>query len=150
MNQKPPSSNGEPARPGPMAIAAVLLFSDEPEALATFYREVLGVQLRRIRVPDADTHWAAELRGVYFSIWPETEVATSRSESHRGGVAFQIRDVEKEFNRLKALGLKVEFPLRRTALGWIARLRDPDGNPFEIYQAEAGKTDTETNRGTGQ
>jgi len=133
-----------------MAIAAVLLFSDEPEDLATFYREVLGVQLRRIRVPDADTHWAAELRGVYFSIWPETEVATSRGESHRGGVAFHVKNVEKEFERLKALGIKVEFPPRRTALGQIARLRDPDGNPFEIYQPVPGKTDTETNKGGGQ
>ena len=134
MNQKSSNDSDESARPGPMAIAAVLLFSDEPEALADFYRDVLGVQLRRIRVPDADTHWAAELRGVYFSIWPETEVATNRSDSHRGGVAFYVKNVQREFERLKALGIKVEFPPRRTALGQIARLRDPDGNPFEIYQ----------------
>jgi glyoxylase I family protein len=143
VNQKLSNSQDEAARPVPLGIAAVLLFSDEPEALAEFYREVLGVPLRRIRVPDADTHWACDIKGVYFSIWPETEVTTNNSEWHRGGVAFHFKNVDREFERLKALGIKVDFPPRNSVLGRIARLRDPDGNPFEIYQPVPGKTESE-------
>jgi glyoxylase I family protein len=143
VDQKLSSISDEAGHPAPLAIAAVLLFSDEPEELAGFYREALGVPLRRIRVPDADTHWACDLRGVYFSIWPASEVVTRIGESHRGGVAFHVNNVEREFERLKALGVRVEFPPRRTALGKIARLRDPDGNPFELFQPVPDKTDTD-------
>lgn len=142
MNQKPENVDAVPLPSPPLAVAAVLLFSDEPDALARFYREALGVPLRRIRVPDADTHWACDIRQVYFSIWPADEVASKRTESQRGGVAFYVRNVDKEFERLKALGVKVVFEPRVSVLGKIARLRDPDGNPFELYQPVPRKPDT--------
>ena len=142
MTQNLPGSNGATVISPPISIAAVLLFSDEPEALAAFYRDVLGVPLRLIRLPEADTHWACDIRQVYFSIWPSAEVATQKCESHRGGVAFQVKEVVKEFERLKMLGVKVEFAPRRSALGFIARLRDPDGNPFEIYQPAPPQVET--------
>jgi catechol 2,3-dioxygenase-like lactoylglutathione lyase family enzyme len=115
-------------------VAAVLLFSDDPAALARFYREELGVPLRPVNLPEVDPHWACDIRHVYFSIWPSTDAAAKTAEPNRGGAAFYVRDVPSEFERMRERGVEVVFAPRRSALGIIARFRDPDGNPFELYQ----------------
>jgi len=130
------SSSEEVAIPmSPLAIAAVLLFSEDAKSLAEFYRQQLGVPLRRIAVEGVEPHWACDIRQVYFSIWPsKNKESTEPQEAQRGGVAFYVSDVQQQFERLVAQGVRVEAPPNETSLGMIARLRDPDGNLFELYQ----------------
>jgi catechol 2,3-dioxygenase-like lactoylglutathione lyase family enzyme len=118
--------------PPPLAIAAVLLLSPDPDRLALFYAEKLGLPLQRIVLPNVQPHWACEIRQVYFSIWPDESVDQGSAGS--GGVALYVPDVQRDFDRLVSLGVPVEFAPKRTAMGIIARLRDPDGNPVELYQ----------------
>jgi predicted enzyme related to lactoylglutathione lyase len=118
----------------PRAIAAVLLFSAHPEALVRFYRERLGVQLQPITVPGLEPHWACEIAHVYFSIWPQKSDAETTVSTRHAGAAFYVSDVQVTYTRLVESGVAVEFSPRRTPLGLIARLRDPDGNVFELYQ----------------
>lgn len=115
----------------PLAVAAVLIFSKNPEGLSVFYRDLVGVPLRPVQVPGAARHWACEIGQVYVSIWPATESALEGPG--RAGFALYVRDVHREFERLVAAGTPVDFAPRATALGTIARLRDPEGNPFELY-----------------
>lgn len=118
----------------PRAIAAVLLYSAQPEALVGFYQERLGVQLQPITVAGLEPHWACDIAHVYFSIWPKKDSADTTVSDHRAGVAFYVSDVRATYKRLVESGVAVEFSPRRTPLGLIARLRDPDGNVFELYQ----------------
>jgi catechol 2,3-dioxygenase-like lactoylglutathione lyase family enzyme len=118
----------------PRAVAAVLLFSANPRALARFYHEKLGVALQWVTVPGVEPHWAGEIAHVYFSIWQGTQDPTPSGSHNNAGVAFFVSDVQAAFDRLVQEGVAVEFAPRRTALGLIARLRDPDGNRFELYQ----------------
>lgn len=119
----------------PLAIAAVLLFSKNAKGLAKFYREYLGIPLRRISVSGVSPHWATDIRHVYFSIWPiDADENESVPDVYRGGVAFFVKDVQNQFDRLVTKGVRVETPPNRTPLGIIARFRDPDGNIFELYQ----------------
>ena len=127
-----PSSDRLPSPP--LAIAAVLLFSKNPDALAGFYRQKIGVPLQRIAVPELPAHWACDIGHVYVSIWPTDAADCERAQPHRGGIAFYVRNVATEFARLKEDGVSVDFAPKRTGVGIIARLRDPDGNPFELYQ----------------
>ena len=133
-------SDGKPKKPRkpipspPIAVAAVLLFSKDPERLARFYREELGVPLRCFRLKDLPVHWACDIRHVYVSIWPAEGVDDGPGEALRGGLALYVRDVKREFDRLVAGGVRVELSPRTTPLGILARLRDPDGNPSELYQ----------------
>lgn len=115
----------------PLAVAAVLIFAADPDGLAAFYRQRLGVPLRLVQVAGAARHWACELGHVYVSVWPaERPVAAGAG---RVGLALYVRDVQREFERLVAAGVAVDFAPRVSALGIIARLRDPEGNPFELY-----------------
>lgn len=118
--------------PPPLAIAAVLLLSPDPDRLARFYAEKLGLPLQRVALPEVEPHWACEIRQVYFSIWPDGRGGQPSAGS--GGVALYVPDVQRDFDRLVDLGVPVEFSPKRTAMGIIARLRDPDGNPVELYQ----------------
>ena len=121
--------------PTPLAIAAVLLFSEDAKSLAEFYRAQLGVPLRRIAVSGVEPHWACDIRQVYFSIWPSRNNESKEiPEAQRGGVAFYVEDVQQQFDRLVERGVRVEAPPNETSLGMIARMRDPDGNLFELYQ----------------
>lgn len=118
----------------PLAVAAVLFFSTDPESLAKFYREKLAVPLRYFQLPNVAPHWACDIGHVYISIWPTEGDLCDHSKSHRGGMALYVRDVQREYDRLVAQGVPSDFPPTRSALGIIARLRDLDGNPFELYQ----------------
>ena len=112
----------------PLAVAAVLIESPRPEALADFYRDLLGFPLVPQDLPGVAPHFACELAGVYLSIvrGPSTGSGTC--------LAFMVQDVEGAARALKAAGVEFDGPPRRTPLGLIARFRDPDGNPVELYQ----------------
>jgi catechol 2,3-dioxygenase-like lactoylglutathione lyase family enzyme len=74
---------------------------------------------------------------VYLSLWPADASAAPGARAGSGGVAFQVRDVASDYRRLVDAGVTSLFPPRRTPVGLIARLQDPDGNPVEIVQVPA-------------
>lgn len=129
-------SREEPAAP-PLGIAAVLLFTPDPAALAAFYRRHFGVPLRPVDIPGLGPHWACDVGRVYLSLWPADASAAPGARAGSGGVAFQVRDVASDYRRLVDAGVTSLFPPRRTVVGLIARLQDPDGNPVEIVQVQA-------------
>jgi predicted enzyme related to lactoylglutathione lyase len=118
----------------PVAIAAVLLFSARPERLVQFYRDQLGGPLAHVALAGVESHWAAELSHVYFSIWSESAGIGDTAVNSHAAVAFYVPNLSVVFESLVNRGVPVDFPPRRTPLGLIARLRDPDGNRFELYQ----------------
>ena len=112
----------------PLAVAAVLIESPRPEVLADFYRDLLGVPLLPQDLPGVAPHFACEVASVY--------VAIHRGERTGSGtcLAFMVEDVEGAARALKSAGVEFDGPPCRTPLGLIVRLRDPDGNPVELYQ----------------
>ncbi|MHB8874206.1 MAG: VOC family protein [Myxococcaceae bacterium] len=117
---------GLPLRP--LAVAAVLIESPRPEELAAFYRELLGVPLEAVALSGEAPHFACEVGSVYLAITPG---------QHAGGgtcLALMVKDEEASARALAQAGVPFDFPPRRTPLGLITRLRDPDGNPVELYQ----------------
>ncbi len=112
----------------PRAVAAVLLESADPPALAAFYREVLGVPFEAVALPGVPIHFACELGEVFLGI----------GDGERGPgktcLALMVDDVARSVAALEAAGVTFEWQPRHTALGTIARFKDPDGNPVELYQ----------------
>ncbi len=133
MSNRSPAA-GPALPPQPIAIAAVLLFSRDPDTLARFYREKMGLALEKISLDGVTPHWACDINHVYISIWPEESEYPGQQERRFGGMALYVRDVWRTFDRLKEEGVDIIFPPRRSPLGLIARLKDPDGNPVELYQ----------------
>ena len=116
-------------------LSAVLLYSRQPDRMAAFYRDVLGVPLREERHGDDPAHWGCELGDVHFAIHPAEDGAETTT---RGPVrlAFWVFDLKSFIEYLdKEHGVSTLSPildLGESSL--ITVVADPDGNEIELTQ----------------
>jgi len=114
-----------------LSLNTVMINSEDPAALGSFYRKVLG-----------EPGWED---GSYIGwqagpgmlmIGPHSEVKGPNETPGRIIINFETPDVQGEFARLKGLGAKVERePYQPGPAGgemWLATLADPDGNYFQL------------------
>ncbi|MBP7127241.1 VOC family protein [Myxococcota bacterium] len=124
-----------PAVPeAPWAVAAVLIFSRDPGALADFYRRHFGLPMRPVQGGGLPFHLACDVGHVYVSIWPAGAGEGAPDGSSASGIALAVRDLEACHRRLVEGNVEVVFGPRRTGVGLLARYRDPDGNLVELVQ----------------
>lgn len=114
-------------------FANCLLVNDFNRSLA-FYKDVLGLEINSIEGKFADF----KLEGTSLAIF-EKEAATAmfpkKFMGNGGGVilAFQVEDVQKTCDELKAKGVEIFEGPKTTPWGQIvAYFKDPDGNIWEI------------------
>lgn len=118
------------------SLSAAIVVTRNVEALAVFYRDVLGVPLEPEQHGGGGEarHFGCALGPVHFAVhpvdnWPGAE------ETGPGGmrVAFDVGDGRAEAARLNGLGVRTVGPLE---MGWakLVLLRDPDGNLVELVQ----------------
>jgi predicted enzyme related to lactoylglutathione lyase len=112
-------------------LSAVLITSLQPERLAAFYREVLGLPLKEERHGNAPVHYGCELGDVHFAIHPT-------QEEHSGGpirLAFWVFDLAAFAERLRQQGVKLRYPVRSLGpISLVTAIFDPDGNEIELTQ----------------
>jgi predicted enzyme related to lactoylglutathione lyase len=121
-------------------IGGVLLFSNNPKRLATWYRDCLGIE-----AAGAD----AECNSVYttFESWDindlklkrETAWAILPAEQNLEGqprtaqINYRVPNMQKILTHLKSKGVTIE----KTAeypYGNFAWVKDPDGNQIELWE----------------
>ena len=126
-----------PQRPEDVGfISGVILVSRQPERMAGFYRDVLGLPLHDERHGDSQPHWACELGDVHFAIHPAEDYPED-PVTGPGPVklAFMVFDLPAMIAWLEECGTALCYPL--TELGvqsQITAVRDPDGNLVELTQ----------------
>jgi len=109
-----------------------MIGSENPKALGEFYEKVLG------KKPDmVDGGWYGFSAGSsWLSVGPHDKVKGVSSHPERIILNFETTDVKGEFERIKALGVKViaepYFAGEGDKGGWIATFADPDGNYFQL------------------
>ena len=112
----------------PSRFDIVTIDSPRPVRLADFWSRVLGLVVleqedgdRWILLGDADR---------------SRRLGIQRGEHRPGGTHLDLRceveDFHDEAERLVDIGALLLSPLRLEPYGWIANLRDPDGNPFDL------------------
>lgn len=111
---------------------SLLLFSENPEALAKFYRQVFN----------ADPVWEAEEYSMfpvgqgYITIGPHSEVHGKNQDPGRIMFNLETEKVQEEFERIKQLGAHIikepYAPDETGGEGLIATFEDPDGNYFQL------------------
>jgi catechol 2,3-dioxygenase-like lactoylglutathione lyase family enzyme len=126
---------------GVNVLNAVLIVSDDPERLAAWYRDVLGLPLTDEQHGGGGgaLHYGCNLRGLHFAIHPTSNYSFA-PETGRGGIrlAFNGGDID-EFER--SIDAKaVDWVFRPVDLGWsrLLAVRDLDGNLVEVVQLRAG------------
>ena len=112
------------------AIDAVLIDTQFPERLVSFYRDSLGIPLKE-ETHGSPVHWSCFLNGVYFSIH-----RVDRSGAHLSNVHFSLLvdsiDAIVEYLRTKN-ELNLEMAPTDRPFGKLASIRDPDGNLIYLH-----------------
>lgn len=113
----------------PSAFDLVTIDSPQPDRLAAFWREALG--LTEVEREDGD-RWVvlADPRT------GERRIGIQRGAHRPGGIHLDLRcdppELPDEVARLRQLGAVELSPPRLEPYGAIANLADPDGNAFDV------------------
>jgi catechol 2,3-dioxygenase-like lactoylglutathione lyase family enzyme len=122
---------------------------DDYDKALKFYTEVMGFQLKR-DIPLGDgARWitvvsADEPNGTELLLEPNANYPAMKALKEslvKDGIpftAFEVNDIQKEYERMKKLG--VEFTMEPTNMGptTMAVLNDTCGNLIQIYQVTGG------------
>jgi len=113
----------------------VMVGTDQPEALARFYGEVLGLpRVERFHDPVFD---AGEAK---IRILEHSRVHGRNPAPERHQINLFVDDVEAEASRLRGLGVPfVRDPEREWWGGVVATMTDPDGNYVQLLEEGVGR-----------
>ncbi len=111
----------------------LMIGTDQPEALARFYGEVLGLErLPQYRDP------VFRAAGANIRILAHSGIAGRTPEPARLQINLFVADVRAEWERIAAQGVRfVRAPEEERWGGVVATMEDPDGNSVQIIQERA-------------
>jgi catechol 2,3-dioxygenase-like lactoylglutathione lyase family enzyme len=119
-----------------------LLVKDQEKAL-TFYTEILGF-IKKTEIPMGEHRWltvvskeeqnSVELVLEPMAFEPAKIYQQALLEAGIPATAFWVEDVDKEFERLKSLGVVFSMPPTQMGPTKLAVFNDSCGNNIQIYQ----------------
>jgi len=132
-------------------LSAVLLVSHNPERLADFYRDVVGIPLKAEQHGGSRPHWGCNLGEIHFAIHPIETFTDRRSDVGAVKIAFTTFDIDALVERLATSGVSVLYPPRDVGFFRSTAIHDPDGNFVEFTQlVDAWFEEIEARRGRGE
>jgi len=113
-----------------MGIGGFFFRAKDPKALASWYRQHLGISL--MPSSEGDPVWQQEAGPTAFAPFPETTKYFGDAQKV-WMLNFRVRDLDKMAAQLRAAGIEIKiYPPDPT--GRFARVHDPEGNPIELWQ----------------
>lgn len=111
---------------------SVLLFSENPQRLADFYKQVVG----KDPVMEEEGYCSLPAGGCYLTIGPHDKVSGKSTNPERIMFNFETPEVQAEFDRVKAIEgavvIKEPEAMDEERKYYIGTLADPDGNYLQI------------------
>lgn len=116
-------------------LSGLILVSEQPERLANFYRDVLGLPLAEERHDETALHWACEVGDIHFAIHPVADYPGEPTTPGPVKLAFMTFDLAGLVGWLEARGVPLCYPPAELGTqSRITAIRDPDGNMIELTQ----------------
>lgn len=110
----------------------VMVGTDQPEALARFYGDILGLErMPRFR----DPVFAAA--GGFIRVLDHSQISGPTREPARMQINLFVDDVQSEYDRVIAADASIRVhraPERESWGGLVATLLDPDGNFVQLLE----------------
>ena len=117
-------------------IGGFFFRAKDPDGLGRWYQQHLGITLTPTKYDDPV--WQQEAGPTVFSPFPEkTDYFGDSSKVWM--VNFRVRDLDKMAAQLRAAGITVKIDPQTYPNGRFAHLRDPEGNPIELWQFEGAE-----------
>lgn len=116
------------------SICGAILVAREPDALARFYEEALGLSFTREDHAGLAPHWGVDIGRTHFGIHPPENF--KRQAVGHGSVvlAFDVSSLAECQVRLEKLGAPCIQPPHDEGFGLVASFTDPEGNQFELVE----------------
>jgi lactoylglutathione lyase len=114
-----------------MNINLLVLKTSRPDELASFYGQ-LGIEFEHHRHGTGPLHYAAEIEGLVFEIYPLPKDKDKADDTLRLG--FTVEHLNNIFERLKNSGAKVVKEPAFTEWGHLAVVEDTDGRKIELKE----------------
>ena len=115
-------------------IGGLFFRAKNPEAMAQWYKEHLGVAL----VPSdySQKPWSQEAGPTAFAPFPE-DTDYFGNATKQWMINFRVNDLDGMVGQLRAAGITVTVDQEHYPNGRFARLHDPEGNPIELWEPVA-------------
>jgi predicted enzyme related to lactoylglutathione lyase len=112
----------------------VMIGSEQPETLGEFYAGVFG----RPSDMKEERWYGWQFGALWLSIGSHSDVKGQAEEPQRVILNLETKEVQAEFERIKASGATVVKEPYELQGVWIATLADPDGNYFQLMSPWEG------------
>lgn len=124
-------SQDAPAMERVTGIGGFFFRSEDPAALAAWYRDNLGIDL----TPQSYEvePWQQEAGPTVFAPFGATTEYFGRDEQ-MWMINFRVTDLDAMAAQLRANGIAVEIEPEAYPNGRFARLNDPEGNPIQLWE----------------
>ena len=116
------------------SICGAILVSRDPEALARFYAEALGLGFEHEEHAGLAPHWGVDIGTVHFGIHPPENFKREAAGRASVVLAFDVTSLSECLARLEKLGAACIQPPHDEGFGTVASFTDPDGNQFEVVE----------------
>ena len=113
------------------SVVGITLWTDYLEQLFDFYSETMMLPLHSKH----DDFIAFELGAIRFNIGRHSNVNGPSADPYRVMPHLGVDDIHREHQRLAAKGVEfIRPPEQESWGGWVATLKDPDGNILQLLQ----------------
>jgi len=112
-------------------IGGFFFRSKDPGALAEWYKNHLGIEL--VPADYSQKPWEQEAGPTVFGPFPEQTDCFGAADK-QWMINFRVRDLDGIVEQLRAAQIEVSVDPQSYPNGRFARLRDPEGNPIELWQ----------------
>ena len=117
----------------PPYFKLVVIRSTDIQRAVTFYRS-LGIEFKEEQHGSGLRHFAADLRGIVFEIYPAKRPEDIDRTTRLG---FSLPDIRTAINSIRELGATIAEEPTESEWGLHAVVRDPDGRSVELYADES-------------
>ena len=115
-----------------LGLGGIFFKARDPRALATWYRDNLGVPIEAGQNYGTFGSTAAGEQTVWSAFPPDTEYFGPGSAPFM--VNYRVRDLDAMLAQLRAAGASVEERIEEYDYGRFGWATDPEGNRFELWQ----------------
>jgi predicted enzyme related to lactoylglutathione lyase len=116
-----------------LGIGGVFFRARDPDALAAWYRQHLGVTT--VPANYEDPVWQQQAGPTAFAPFEES-TSYFGNPRRQWMVNFRVRSLAAMVAQLQAAGIAVQIDPQTYPNGRFARLEDPEGNPIELWEPQ--------------
>jgi len=119
------------SQPSGPSLETVIIFTTRMKELSDFYSQGLNIGPYQ----ESPQHLGCHVGSVYFGFDQVHDEAAEVQSKFGPTFWFTVDDIRAHFDRLVELGATVRYPpTEKPHVGYLASLKDPDGNIFGIAQ----------------